>query len=58
MIHHLFDSASPSTLIKATRENNAMNKEVEENFTPMDDDEASEGLLHLYENEFPADGIA
>lgn len=51
-------SASPSTLIKATKENNAMNKEVEEDFTSMDDNETSEGLLHLCENELSVNGIA
>ena len=35
-----------------------MNEEVEEDSTPMDNDEASEGGPHLRKSEFPADGIA
>lgn len=35
-----------------------MNEEVEENFTPLNNDKASEGGSHLRERELPADGIA
>ena len=35
-----------------------MNEEVEEDFTPMDNDEASEGGPHLRESELPADEFA
>lgn len=40
------------------RENNVMNEDVEKKFTPMDDDEASEGGLHLRRSELLADKIA
>ena len=49
--------ASSLTLIEATGENNAMNEEEEANYNPIDEDEASEGLPHLRENELPADGV-
>jgi hypothetical protein len=52
-------SALPSSLNEAMGENNTMTEEVEDDLTPMDDDDkASEGGPHLRESELPADGIA
>lgn len=52
------DLASLSSLNEATEKNNIINEEVEEDFTPMEKhDEASEGGLHLRENEFHVNDI-
>ncbi len=50
--------ASPSSHNEATEENNTINKDVKEDFTPMDDDETSKGSLHLRGSELLADKIA
>lgn len=49
---------SPSSHNEATEENNTINKDVKEDFTPMDDDETSKGSLHLRGSELLADKIA
>jgi hypothetical protein len=50
--------ASPSSLVEATGENNAMDDEEQTNYIPMDEDEVSKGLPHLRESELPIDGVA
>ena len=50
--------ASPSSLVEAMRENNAMDDEEQTNYIPMDEDKVSEVLPHLQESELPVDGVA
>jgi hypothetical protein len=48
---------SPSSFVKASGENNAMDDEEQRNYIPMDEDEVSEGLPYLRENKLPVDGF-